>query len=204
MYKLALSCSVSALLWSGESKKTGALFVAVFRGKVSEGMDFADNYARAVITVREVTPYQLRFVLHQGSFFYFWISCLYNRKFHVSLLISESQEDFVGVLLSWFFFMHVGWNPLSQFKGCSGRHITQKDKCTKLSNTFIDNYCPKKTTDPFSLTTELLYEGEIKNVEVEYDDILLIKLTTIYYLSSKMCPNAFFVPLRNQCCRLYL
>lgn len=38
--------------FSAEGKKTGALFVAVFRGKVSEGMDFADNYARAVITVR--------------------------------------------------------------------------------------------------------------------------------------------------------
>lgn len=30
---------------------TGALFLAVCRGKVSEGMDFADNNARAVITV---------------------------------------------------------------------------------------------------------------------------------------------------------
>ena len=30
----------------------GALFLAVFRGKVSEGLDFADNHARAVITVR--------------------------------------------------------------------------------------------------------------------------------------------------------
>lgn len=39
-------------VFSAEGKKTGALFVAVFRGKVSEGMDFADNYARAVITVR--------------------------------------------------------------------------------------------------------------------------------------------------------
>ena len=29
----------------------GALFFAVCRGKVSEGMDFADNNARAVITV---------------------------------------------------------------------------------------------------------------------------------------------------------
>jgi len=29
----------------------GALFLAVCRGKVSEGMDFADNNARAVITV---------------------------------------------------------------------------------------------------------------------------------------------------------
>ena len=33
------------------SGKTGALFLAVTRGKVSEGMDFADNNARAVITV---------------------------------------------------------------------------------------------------------------------------------------------------------
>ena len=87
--------------------------------------------------------------------------------------------------------MQVGWNPLSQLKRCSGRHITQKDKCTKLSNTYIDNYCPKKTTDLFSLTAELLNEGQIKYVEVEYDVILLLKLTSIYYLSSKMCPNAF-------------
>ena len=31
---------------------TGGLFLAVCRGKVSEGLDFADNNARAVITVR--------------------------------------------------------------------------------------------------------------------------------------------------------
>ena len=31
--------------------QTGALFLAVCRGKVSEGMDFTDNNARAVITV---------------------------------------------------------------------------------------------------------------------------------------------------------
>lgn len=30
---------------------TGALFLAVCRGKVSEGLDFADGNARAVITV---------------------------------------------------------------------------------------------------------------------------------------------------------
>lgn len=30
---------------------TGALFLAVCRGKVSEGLDFTDNNARAVITV---------------------------------------------------------------------------------------------------------------------------------------------------------
>lgn len=32
----------------------GALFLAVCRGKVSEGLDFADNNARAVITVSYV------------------------------------------------------------------------------------------------------------------------------------------------------
>lgn len=30
---------------------TGALFLAVCRGKVSEGLDFSDDNARAVITV---------------------------------------------------------------------------------------------------------------------------------------------------------
>ncbi|KAF4529007.1 hypothetical protein B566_EDAN017436 [Ephemera danica] len=32
-------------------EQTGALFLAVFRGKLSEGIDFKDNHARAVITV---------------------------------------------------------------------------------------------------------------------------------------------------------
>ena len=35
--------------------RTGALFIAVCRGKVSEGLDFADSNARAVITVSEFT-----------------------------------------------------------------------------------------------------------------------------------------------------
>jgi len=30
---------------------TGALFLAVCRGKVSEGLDFSDDNARAVVTV---------------------------------------------------------------------------------------------------------------------------------------------------------
>lgn len=34
-----------------EHPVSGALFFAVCRGKVSEGLDFADNFARAVITV---------------------------------------------------------------------------------------------------------------------------------------------------------
>ena len=33
------------------SSVTGALFLAVCRGKVSEGLDFSDDNARAVITV---------------------------------------------------------------------------------------------------------------------------------------------------------
>ena len=37
---------------SGGLHRTGALFLAVCRGKVSEGLDFSDNNARAVITVR--------------------------------------------------------------------------------------------------------------------------------------------------------
>ena len=36
---------------SSDEEIDGALMFAVCRGKVSEGMDFADNFARAVITV---------------------------------------------------------------------------------------------------------------------------------------------------------
>ena len=36
--------------------QTGALLLAVCRGKVSEGMDFTDNNARAVITVSGSQP----------------------------------------------------------------------------------------------------------------------------------------------------
>ena len=41
-----------------ESCVDGGLFLAVCRGKVSEGLDFADNNARAVITVSHVTLLQ--------------------------------------------------------------------------------------------------------------------------------------------------
>ncbi|KAK1941170.1 Fanconi anemia group J [Phytophthora citrophthora] len=40
--------------WSGnqtEPKETGAIFLAVYRGKVSEGIDFSDDNARAVLAV---------------------------------------------------------------------------------------------------------------------------------------------------------
>ena len=36
---------------AGKGRITGALMMAVCRGKVSEGIDFKDNHARAVITV---------------------------------------------------------------------------------------------------------------------------------------------------------
>ena len=56
------NCSVT--IWVGltgstgeeESGCDGALFLAVCRGKVSEGLDFADNNARAVITVSPPPP----------------------------------------------------------------------------------------------------------------------------------------------------
>ena len=53
VYKRANKICVSLLAddTTGE-QQTGALFLAVCRGKVSEGMDFSDNNARAVITVR--------------------------------------------------------------------------------------------------------------------------------------------------------
>lgn len=34
-----------------EENRDGALLFAVFRGKVSEGIDFSDNYCRAVVTL---------------------------------------------------------------------------------------------------------------------------------------------------------
>ena len=34
-----------------EDVRNGALLFAVFRGRASEGLDFSDNYARAVIAV---------------------------------------------------------------------------------------------------------------------------------------------------------
>lgn len=37
--------------YNKKANKTGALLMAVFRGKVSEGIDFADDAARAVITI---------------------------------------------------------------------------------------------------------------------------------------------------------
>ena len=47
-YKLQL-CFIQAE--NEESTITGALFLAVCRGKVSEGLDFANNNARAVVAV---------------------------------------------------------------------------------------------------------------------------------------------------------
>ena len=43
---------------AGASSVTGALFLAVCRGKVSEGLDFSDDNARAVVTVTMQLRYQ--------------------------------------------------------------------------------------------------------------------------------------------------
>lgn len=42
----------------------GALFLAVCRGKVSEGLDFIDNNARAVITVCLMASFFVVVVIH--------------------------------------------------------------------------------------------------------------------------------------------
>lgn len=49
MHLYSPSLSLSPL--DSEFIQDGAVFFAVCRGKVSEGLDFADNNARAVITV---------------------------------------------------------------------------------------------------------------------------------------------------------
>lgn len=36
---------------TGGEKNNGALLIAVYRGRASEGLDFSDNYARAVIAI---------------------------------------------------------------------------------------------------------------------------------------------------------
>ena len=56
LYFWSVNDSVSVCVSMAESEVrgsgvTGALFLAVCRGKVSEGLDFSDDNARAVITV---------------------------------------------------------------------------------------------------------------------------------------------------------
>ncbi|ETP31511.1 hypothetical protein F442_19631 [Phytophthora nicotianae P10297] len=46
-YKETITCSRN----SGDEQKTGAIFLAVYRGKVSEGIDFSNDNARAVLCV---------------------------------------------------------------------------------------------------------------------------------------------------------
>ena len=48
---------ISFLYIEGPCGTSGALFFAVCRGKVSEGLDFADNNARAVITASSVVDF---------------------------------------------------------------------------------------------------------------------------------------------------
>lgn len=70
-----------------EGKKIGVLFVVVFRGKVSEGMDFVDNYVRVVIIVR-----------YNG--FSENLNLLYYCKGKIIKMIFKILEDLVIILLS--------------------------------------------------------------------------------------------------------
>ena len=54
----------------GEIGQDGALFMAVCRGKVSEGLDFADNNARAVICVGIPFPNVKDSFSLQNEFYY--------------------------------------------------------------------------------------------------------------------------------------
>lgn len=59
----------------GGEKNNGALLVAVYRGRASEGLDFSDNYARAVIACGipypNVKDAQVR--LHNNHLYHFYI-----------------------------------------------------------------------------------------------------------------------------------
>jgi len=56
-------------------KPSGAIFFAVFRGKVAEGIDFKDNEARCVLAVNNA----LSFI-----FFYLYIYAIYAAHFRLS------------------------------------------------------------------------------------------------------------------------
>lgn len=58
-----------------DPKARGGLLLAVYRGRASEGLDFSDNYARAVIAVGipypNVKDVQVGGILFEGGRYYF-------------------------------------------------------------------------------------------------------------------------------------
>lgn len=78
-----------------DGQRTGALFLAVCRGKVSEGLDFSDNNARTVITVNDWGCCGHNFI----SFFFFvcflQIGIPYPNFKSKQVFISTSCPDFV-------------------------------------------------------------------------------------------------------------
>ena len=72
-----LTLSLSLFQDESEFQQDGSLFLAVCRGKVSEGLDFADNNARAVVTVSSY-----RHLLYTISFYrlvyHFLVSKIYR------------------------------------------------------------------------------------------------------------------------------
>ena len=82
----------SLLCSTGEGVCDGALFLAVCRGKVSEGLDFADNNARAVITVSS-------WPLWVCSNWFLWSCYHYNAAiFCTSIIVSHKIDLFVVLL----------------------------------------------------------------------------------------------------------
>ena len=78
-----------------EADARGALLIAVFRGKVSEGLDFADNNARAVITVAMPLLIYLVFslqlcLLHRLEFLFRALKML--RYYRTNLFLSVSYH----------------------------------------------------------------------------------------------------------------
>ena len=77
----------------------------MFRGKVSEGMDFADNYARAVITVREVTPNQLGFFyIKVVAYFLLLNQLLIQQKVSCFIVDFRKSERLCWCFIKVFFF----------------------------------------------------------------------------------------------------
>lgn len=97
-----------------KQNQTGSIFFAVCRGKVSEGIDFSDNRARAVLMVGIPFP----------NFFDLQIDL--KKKFN-----DESKS--LGLLPSGVWYSQQGYRALNQ---AIGRCIRHKDDCNDFQLTF--------------------------------------------------------------------
>ncbi|XP_050434380.1 Fanconi anemia group J protein homolog isoform X2 [Adelges cooleyi] len=84
--------------------QTGAVFLAVYRGKISEGLDFSDNNARAVVAVGIPFPNYKEVSVHHKK--------EYNNKYH--------KEK--GLLDGWQWYQIQAYRALNQALGRCIRH----------------------------------------------------------------------------------